>query len=101
MKRSTLLVALSCLSMCGMALAGEMGASADMLKKMDTNKDGKVSMAENEAYAKMMFGMMDSNRDGSVTMAEMDAGHAKMMKDHKMMKGDAMMKDGMKDGMKK
>ena len=68
----------------GPALAGDM-SSAEKIKKMDTNGDGKLSAAEHEAGARDMFAKMDTNKDGSVTVAEMDASHKRMMKDHSKM----------------
>ena len=52
----------------------------EMLKKLDTDKDGKVSKAEwmaspnakkDEAKATERFGKMDKNSDGSLTLEEM------------------------------
>ena len=86
-------VLLSAVALSGAAFAGDM--SADKIKKMDTNGDGRLSAAEHEAGARKMFTMMDSNKDGSVTVAEMDASHKMMKKDHSKMKGHSKM-DGMK-----
>lgn len=69
-------------SLSGAALANEMN-SAEKIKKMDTNGDGRLSAAEHEAGAREMFMKMDTNKDGSVTAAEMDASHKSMMKGHK------------------
>lgn len=53
---------------------------AEMLKKLDTDKDGKVSKAEwlaspnakkDEAKATERFGKMDKNSDGSLTLEEL------------------------------
>ena len=52
----------------------------EMLKKLDTDKDGKVSKAEwlaspqakkDEAKATERFGKMDKNSDGSLTLEEL------------------------------
>lgn len=68
----------------GTALAGDMN-SAEKIKKMDTNGDGRLSAAEHEAGAREMFMKMDTNKDGSVTAAEMDASHKAMKKDRSKM----------------
>ncbi len=53
---------------------------AEMMKKLDTDKDGKVSKAEwlaspaakkDEAKATERFGKMDKNSDGSLTLEEL------------------------------
>lgn len=52
----------------------------EMLKKLDTDKDGKISKAEflaspnakkDEAKATERFGKMDKNSDGSLTLEEL------------------------------
>jgi Ca2+-binding EF-hand superfamily protein len=70
----------------------KMMGSADMMAKIDTNHDGKVSAAEHAAYAQSMFQKMDANHDGMVTKAEMDAGMKMMQGEH--MKNDKMENDG-------
>lgn len=55
---------------------GMMGAA--MLKMADTNRDGRVSLAEATAGALHHFDMMDSNRDGRLTPEERAAGRAQM-----------------------
>lgn len=55
---------------------GMMGAM--MLKMADTNRDGRVSLAEANAGAFKHFDMMDSNRDGRLTPEERAAGRAHM-----------------------
>lgn len=47
-------------------------------RKMDMNKDGKVSADEHAAGAKKMFDAMDANKDGKVTPAEMNAAHQRV-----------------------
>lgn len=46
--------------------------------KMDTNKDGGVSVGEHAAGTKQMFDAMDANKDGKVTAAEMEAAHERV-----------------------
>ena len=77
---------------CAFAEHHEAGqSSATMFKAMDTNKDGKVSRAEQAASALKMFTEADTNHDGKVTLAEMEAAHAKMAADHAKMKADMPM----------
>lgn len=95
MKTSIVVVAVAGLSMCSLAFAGDM-SSAEKMKKIDTNGDGRISAAEHDAGSKMMFQKMDSNQDGFVTAAEMDAAHG-MMKQGDRMDGDKMRDDKMMD----
>ena len=44
-----------------------------MLSRLDTNKDGKVSLAENRTPAMAQFDRADSNKDGSLSPAEQKA----------------------------
>ena len=63
--------------------------SADKIKAMDTDGDGKLSAAEHAAGAKEMFGKMDKSGDGNLSKTEMNEGHDKMMSKDKAMKDDA------------
>ena len=47
--------------------------TASVLGKFDTNKDGKVSLAENRAPALAQFDRADTNKDGSLSLAEQKA----------------------------
>jgi hypothetical protein len=47
--------------------------AAPVLSRFDTNKDGKVSLAENRAPALAQFDRADTNRDGSLSVAEQKA----------------------------
>jgi len=58
---------------------GGMGGS-HMLAMADTNKDGKVTLAEAEALALQHFDQMDSNHDGKVTPEERRAARPTMIK---------------------
>ena len=57
--------------------AGKMGAEGNCGGMMgaDTNKDGKISAAEHNAFAKSRFDAMDKNHDGMVDAGEMKAMH--------------------------
>lgn len=46
------------------------------LAQIDTNKDGKVSLAENRAPAMVQFDRLDTNKDGSLSVAEQRAAAA-------------------------
>ncbi len=43
---------------------------AEMLTKMDTNKDGKIELAETEGKLKENFTKMDTNQDGFISEEE-------------------------------
>lgn len=46
---------------------------AAVLNRFDTNKDGKVSLAENRAPSLAQFDRTDTNKDGSISVAEQNA----------------------------
>jgi hypothetical protein len=50
-----------------------------MLKKLDTDGDGRISRAEAQAAPRLAehFDEIDANKDGFITMEEMKAAHAK------------------------
>ena len=47
--------------------------TASVLARFDTNKDGKVSLAENRAPAMSQFDRADTNKDGVLSVAEQKA----------------------------
>ena len=47
--------------------------AAKFLNALDTNKDGKVSLAENRAPAAVGFDRADANKDGTLSVAEQNA----------------------------
>lgn len=47
--------------------------TASALTRFDTNKDGKVSLAENRAPALAQFDRADTNKDGTLSVAEQKA----------------------------
>lgn len=55
------------------------GMGARMIVMADTNKDGRITLAEAEALALQHFDRMDSNRDGRVTREERRAARPMMM----------------------
>lgn len=58
---------------------GGMGG-ARMIVMADTDKDGRITLAEAESMALQHFDRMDSNRDGQVTREERRAGRAMMIR---------------------
>jgi Ca2+-binding EF-hand superfamily protein len=48
-------------------------ASAAIFKRLDTNGDGKITLAEFSAPADQMFARLDTNKDGVVTRDELTA----------------------------
>lgn len=57
---------------------GHGGPMGHMLGAADTNKDGKISLAEAQALAIQHFDMADANRDGKVSPEERKAARQKM-----------------------
>jgi Ca2+-binding EF-hand superfamily protein len=47
--------------------------AAPMISKLDTNKDGKISAAENRAPAAAQFDRADTNKDGTLSVDEQKA----------------------------
>lgn len=67
----------------GMGMGAGMGAgmsSADRIRQMDRNGDGRLSAAEHAAGAQARFNEADTNKDGSLSRAERWAHHGEMMK---------------------
>jgi Ca2+-binding EF-hand superfamily protein len=56
------------------------GFGGRMIVMADTNKDGKITLAEAEALALQHFDQMDTNRDGQVTPEERRAGRPMIIK---------------------
>lgn len=50
-------------------------SSADKIKKVDTDGDGRLSASEHAAGSEKMFKAADANQDGALTAAELQAGH--------------------------
>jgi hypothetical protein len=47
----------------------------EKIKLIDTDGDGKISLAESEAGSKAMFAKMDTDGDGYLSASECEAGH--------------------------
>jgi Ca2+-binding EF-hand superfamily protein len=60
------------------AAAGKM-SSAEKIKVVDANTDGKLSAEEHVAGADKMFAQMDTDKDGLLTAAELEKGHKMML----------------------
>jgi Ca2+-binding EF-hand superfamily protein len=60
---------------------GRHGGHGDMLARIDTNKDGKISREEMRARIDARFDKLDTNKDGVIDQAEMQAARGKM-KEH-------------------
>lgn len=54
--------------------AAQLHASRDYLQRMDSSGDGRVSLAEYQAWMGYAFERMDRNRDGLLTPAELPGG---------------------------
>ena len=54
----------------------------ELFDKLDTNKDGKVTLAEAKAGEKVRFASIDANKDGRLTTQELEAHHAAMRAQH-------------------
>ena len=58
----------------GIAFAQTAEHGARMFKRMDADGDGRISVAESEAFRASRFERLDANADGSVTMEEIRDG---------------------------
>jgi Ca2+-binding EF-hand superfamily protein len=63
-------------AMSGVALAHPGGGR--MFERLDTNNDGKVTLAEAQAGAQARFNALDKNKDGVITQDELGDGHFMM-----------------------
>jgi Ca2+-binding EF-hand superfamily protein len=54
-------------------------SSAEKIKVIDTDGDGKLTAEEHAAGSRQMFSKMDTDGDGKLTAQEMKTGHEKMM----------------------
>ncbi len=55
-------------------------SSAEKIRVIDTDGDGRVSAEEHAAGSRTLFQRMDANGDGQLTAAELAAGHRKLMR---------------------
>jgi Ca2+-binding EF-hand superfamily protein len=56
-------------------------SSAEKIRAVDGNADGRVTAGEHETAARDKFAKMDTNGDGKLSASEMEAGHAGMKSD--------------------
>lgn len=63
-----------------MRMHGPGGFGGRMIVMADTDKDGKITLAEAEALALQHFDQMDANKDGQVTPEERRAGRKMIIK---------------------
>ena len=75
-RRSRVLVASVCLATPVFAGA-QVAATSDYLARMDGDGDGRVSVAEYQAWMGYAFERMDLNRDGLLTADELPGGKGK------------------------
>ncbi len=55
----------------------QVNATGDYLARMDTDGDGRVSLAEYQAWMSYAFDGMDRNRDGVLSADELPGGRGK------------------------
>lgn len=61
-------------------MLGGRGFGGRMIVRADSNKDGRITLAEAEALAMQHFDRLDTNRDGQVTPEERRAGRPMIKK---------------------
>ena len=59
------------------AATAQVRASGDYLQRMDGDRDGRVSLAEYQAWMGYAFERMDRDRDGVLGVAELPGGRGK------------------------
>lgn len=83
MKNTLILLGLAAAFVASPALANDKHAGSDhYFAKIDTNSDGFISKAEQDAFGNKKFAEMDANGDGKLSKAEVDAHKAKWKKEH-------------------
>ena len=59
------------------AALAQVTATGDYLARMDTDRDGRVGLAEYQAWMSYAFDGMDRNRDGVLSVDELPGGRGK------------------------
>lgn len=70
-------VVMLCVASWSPGAAAQVHASADYLRRMDGNGDGRVSLAEYQGWMAYAFDRMDRNGDGELSAAELPGGRGK------------------------
>ncbi len=71
------LAALVLLSLAPLGAPAQVDATGDYLSRMDTDGDGRVSLAEYQDWMSYAFDAMDRNGDGVLTADELPGGKGK------------------------
>ena len=74
MRRLLTTLALACTPFASFA---QVNATGEYLARMDTDRDGRVSLAEYQAWMSYAFDGMDRNRDGMLSVDELPGGRGK------------------------
>ena len=74
MRRFLPTLCLFCMPSLAMA---QVTATSDYLARMDTDRDGRVSLAEYQVWMSYAFDGMDRNRDGVLSVDELPGGRGK------------------------
>ena len=69
-----------------------------LFDKVDSNKDGKVTLTEAKAEAQARFARIDTNKDGRLTTQEIEAHHVAMRAEHAKKRGDQKPSDEARHG---
>ena len=69
-----LVLAIACLPCAAQA---QVTATGEYLARMDNDRDGRVSLAEYQAWMSYAFDGMDRNRDGVLSVEELPGGRGK------------------------
>ena len=60
-----------------LAAAAQVRAASDYLARMDGDRDGRIALAEYQAWMGYAFERMDANRDGQLTADELPGGRGR------------------------